>query len=144
MATEQNCTNNQPIQVMPSSDLYLANVVTQLTNKGSRSCPWAINASEGQIVTFTLVDFAVKSPGSSSSNETQLGELCFMYGEISERSLLGQQRKVLICGGTEAKETVIYTSSSSGGIISLTVHSATTHKEIYFLVKVSGKSCSCL
>lgn len=142
MATEQNCTDNQPITVTPSGDIYLANVVTQLTNKGSMSCPWAINASQGQIVTFTLVDFAFRSPvsGSSLPNETHRGELCFVYGEISEQSLRGEQRKVLICGGTEARETVIYTSSSNGGIISLT----TTHKEVYFLVKVSGKSCSCL
>jgi len=142
-ADDHNCTD-QPLLLAPPSDSFVASIVTQQTSKGSRSCPWAINSTQGQVVSFSLVDFAVKSTGTALMNDTRYGELCVIYAEISDQTSSGEPRKMLVCGGTEARDRVIYTSTSIGGLTYLTVHTASTDKQVYFLVRITGKFIYCV
>ena len=50
------CQQGEPLTV-PGPDGYITNQITPDKGAGSISCPWRLEAAEGQIVNITLINF---------------------------------------------------------------------------------------
>ncbi len=91
--------------MLPMGRGYLSSQVTDDTSCGSIDHPWVIELSQGQQITFSIMDFT----GSEGHVHNTEGPGCPIYGYISEPTLA---KNSSICGGL-SRERELYTSSSS-------------------------------
>ena len=53
---EQRCDETGYLKVK-NKEGYLSRMITEDTGRGSANCPWLIEASPGQVINITLIDF---------------------------------------------------------------------------------------
>ncbi len=53
---EQRCDETGYLK-LKNKEGYLARMITEDTGRGSANCPWLIEASPGQVINITLIDF---------------------------------------------------------------------------------------
>ena len=94
--------------------------------------PWLIEISQGQQITFSILDFA----GSDDHVHNVEGGGCTVYGYISEPIAA---KNSSVCGGL-SRERELYRSSSSRVQIQI-ASLADRGSEAQFLLKYEGTDC---
>jgi hypothetical protein len=109
---------------------------TSMSNCGSRSHPWRLEAPVGQRINISLLDFS----GSSAVNTPRDRDVtCRQYGFVTEKL---NRKNVSICAVSRdgevrlQREKTVFTSESNRVDVILTTG---TSSENNFLVKINGK-----
>ena len=129
---DRACTN-EPIKVPIASTSfgYLANVVTEDTNRGSFNCPWSFELKSSQTIILTLLDFGFWQPTSKQPASDKEHNICTVYALIHDGQLLARNAGTVVCRGTTRESMVL---SKSGGNINVTIAKLRkTENQSYFL-----------
>ena len=119
------CVPGVRIRVTSGSGV-LASAVTMTTQQGSPSCPWVLTASPGQTIRLTLWDFAAPPTSTPAGGVTP----CRRYAVVREA---GARREVAVCQN-EARERVVYTSTSDSVTLSITSKAP----DVFFMFTYTG------
>lgn len=121
---------------MTQPEGYLSNQVTEETGCGSSSAPWRIEASAGQTINVTLIDFSALERSTVTSSE----RCVHAYVHIIEGDL-GINKTVC---GTAERTRLVHTSTSNVVEIQVLLNDPdTTHRYmIYYTCKYTGSSGS--
>ena len=113
-----------------SRNAYLANVVTQETDRGSTKCKWNFTVTDGQKVKVTLLDFAAADM-QSVVDVTKCQIYAILYsGDYTEPQT--------ICGLVRRQREIF----SHVGKVHITIaieYKPTDAKDFYFLLHVQSK-----
>lgn len=131
-ASDQRCVINQTVPVV-SSIGYLANIITDETNRGSSLCPWKIQLQQGQTVHLTLLNFGVYQNVTTSDK----GTICHIYAVLKDSFVSNDGPGSLVCGG-DVRETLVLTSMAKEVQISMKKLNSPPRDPIYFLIKYEG------
>lgn len=109
---------------------------SSLSNCGSKSHPWRLEAPVGQRINISLLDF-------SWSHSTHSGDVtsCRQYGYIEEKS---DKSNVSICAATSLggaispREIAVYTTQTNK--VEMVLNSGTNSNSLNFLIKVNGET----
>ncbi len=113
------------VKVPPGSG-SIASHITDQTGCGSVSSPWLLEASPGQRISVSLLDFGWDPSlpaGQAPSSH------CSLYGYISERSI---NVNMTLCGG-RSRQSQIYTSTSGSLQIQIV-----PRQNVHFILQYEG------
>ncbi len=94
--------------------------------------PWIIKGEEGQKISVTLYDFALRAVNASRSVGPSR-EICRVYATIREAT---NTRSITVCGGN-SRVRHVYTSVTSQIELRI-LNSKTPHDPLYFMFKYEG------
>ena len=115
-----------------SSSSSTSSVVNSVSSCGSKSHPWRLEATAGQRINISLLDFTAMSMSATDRPRDRV--TCRQYGYVLETL---NKRNVSVCGGggAELRQSHVYLSDSNNVEIVLTVSSEPQRK---FLLKLEG------
>ncbi len=121
---------------LPASHGFVSSHVAYESGCGSVSSPWLLEASPGQRIRVSLLDFgwdpSLPADQAPSSH-------CSLYGYISERSI---NINMTLCGG-RSRQSQVYTSTSGSLQIQI-VRNPAEETSSRFLLQYEGKAQFCL
>ncbi len=124
------CQKSDYLKVAPPSG-FLSSEVTWQTECGTKSCPWVIQAEEGQRINLTLYDF-------SDGFKQDLGKVCYKYATVEDSSTI--TKDITVCNGDGNAPTVSNIFLSEGNRLSVSLYTANSQEQlIYFALKYQGK-----
>ncbi len=130
MSSADVCRTPGPVKVSATSG-FISSRITDDTGCGSVSSPWLLEASPGQRISVSLLDFgwdpSLPADQAPSSH-------CSLYGYISERSI---NVNMTLCGG-RSRQSQVYTSTSGFLQIQI-VSSAAARENAHFLLQYEGE-----
>ena len=118
-----------------SSSSSTSSDVNSVSNCGSKSHPWRLEAAAGQRINISLLDFTAMSMSATDRPRDRV--TCLQYGYVLEKL---NKRNVSVCGGggAELRHSHVYMSDSNNVEIVQTRNRPTSENKQSFLVKVEG------
>ncbi len=113
---------------------YIASIITEVFNYGSRDCPWFIQVEHGQSINITMLDFTFTENNDKRTLQSDI--FCNVYAVIGGGS--SREREAAICGGTK-REQAVYISEGNSIEVKIVGYS-NPERQIYFMLKYQGTS----
>jgi len=126
------CDESDMLRV-PTSSGYLASHVTWTTSCGSSTCPWLVEAEEGQQINLTLYDF-------SEPKAESIGKICWKIASIREDGAVSKD--VTICSGDSKPFNGTKVYVTDGNRVSIALHKPEEHHDLmYYAIKYEVVGC---
>ena len=131
----QRCHQRSAFVVTPPSG-YLSNYITERTGCGNIDAPWHIQASPGQRINVTLMDFGTVSTGAGGGQQKDStgGNVCQVLAIIKDRMVSTTET---ICTG-KYRLTNVYYSASHDIEVRMVLKSRRDENGRYALLKYDG------
>ena len=121
-----------------SSSSSTSSDVNSISSCGSKSHPWRLEATAGQRINISLLDFTAVSM--SAADRTRDHVTCRQYGYVLEKL---NKRNVSVCagGGAELRQSHVYISDSNNAhIVQFPAASSSQSLGQNYLLRVEGMS----